>query len=852
DGLATGTLDGNQHVSSRAACLEDLLLFASQANSLLEVNRLLHQGADPNVADEDGETPLFEAAASGNVDITATLLLHSADPGYRSMHGMVAGDLAADSRVKTLLDLFQGKAVGAEAKESAMAGLKGSLRQQVAEHLQRAGTESGRVHSGGLKLDVESVKAEGAALNVDPDQTLQPSASAASQAEILFVQSDIVPGIFSQAEDAGEAPLLEAVQGNDLFQVEQLLQNGAMPNAADALGETPLFEAAASGNVDITATLLLHSADPGYRSMHGMVAGDLAADSRVKTLLDLFQGKAVGAEAKEAAMAGLKGSLRQQVAEHLQRAGTESGRVHSGGLKLDVESVKAEGAALNVDPDQTLQPSASAASQAEILFVQSDIVPETLSQAEDAGEAPLLEAVQGNDLFQVEQLLQNGAMLNAADALGETPLFEAAAGGNVDITATLLLHSADPGYRSMHGMVAGDLAADSRVKTLLDLFQGKAVGAEAKEAAMAGLKGSLRQQVAEHLQRAGTESGRVHSGGLKLDVESVKAEGAALNLDTGLKLDGESVKAEGAVLNVDTGLQLDVESVKAEGAVLNVDTGLQLDVESVKAEGAVLNVDTGLQLDGESVKAGGAAPDVDTGLKLDVESVFTAEGAALNVDLGLKLDVESVKAEGAALNVDTGLQLDAESVKAEGAALDVDTGLQLDVESVKAEGAALNVDLGLQLDGESVKAEGAAPDVDTGLKLDVESVFTAEGAVLNVDLRLKLDVGSVFRAEGAAPDVDTGLKLDGESVKAEGAAPDVDLGLKLDVGSVFRAEGAALNVDLGLQLDGESVKAEGAALNVDPDQTLQPSVSAGSFYSIFPDHASHTEKAGRSCVVLPQ
>merc|ERR1719440_96031 len=82
---------------------------------------------------------------------------------------------------------------------------------------------------------------------------------------------------------------------------------------SDALGETALFEAAASGNADIVTSLLLALADPSRRSLNGMVASDMAEYVTIKTLISLFQGWEVEDHARDDALATLSLPLQQSV-----------------------------------------------------------------------------------------------------------------------------------------------------------------------------------------------------------------------------------------------------------------------------------------------------------------------------------------------------------------------------------------------------------------------------------------------------------------------------------------------------------------------------------------------------------
>eukprot|EP00931_Biecheleriopsis_adriatica_P089330 TRINITY_DN63484_c0_g1_i1.p1 TRINITY_DN63484_c0_g1~~TRINITY_DN63484_c0_g1_i1.p1 ORF type:complete len:539 (-),score=118.59 TRINITY_DN63484_c0_g1_i1:12-1517(-) len=91
----------------------------------------------------------------------------------------------------------------------------------------------------------------------------------------------------------GESKLMATVNACDYEAVRSMLQSSADPNEADVMGETPLFEASVSGQINIAALLLVSGADPAHSSTGGLSAIDVAKDGPTKALLSRWQGQDV-------------------------------------------------------------------------------------------------------------------------------------------------------------------------------------------------------------------------------------------------------------------------------------------------------------------------------------------------------------------------------------------------------------------------------------------------------------------------------------------------------------------------------------------------------------------------------
>jgi cytohesin len=82
------------------------LVEAVRRGDVQEVARLLAAGADPNVKDLDGHTPLHYAAEQCRADIAELLLKHGADPNARDNQGETPLHIAVWMRCKAVAELL--------------------------------------------------------------------------------------------------------------------------------------------------------------------------------------------------------------------------------------------------------------------------------------------------------------------------------------------------------------------------------------------------------------------------------------------------------------------------------------------------------------------------------------------------------------------------------------------------------------------------------------------------------------------------------------------------------------------------------------------------------------------------
>jgi hypothetical protein len=84
------------------------LHFAASKGCAEVARLLLEHGADPNAQDKSGETPLHVAASMGHVDVVRLLLERGADPSIRNREGKTPLDIARERGHREVVSLIEG------------------------------------------------------------------------------------------------------------------------------------------------------------------------------------------------------------------------------------------------------------------------------------------------------------------------------------------------------------------------------------------------------------------------------------------------------------------------------------------------------------------------------------------------------------------------------------------------------------------------------------------------------------------------------------------------------------------------------------------------------------------------
>ena len=296
---------------------------------------------------------------------------------------------------------------------------------------------------------------------------------------LLVAFSQSPPPLAPKAPDTPSEALHLAVRMGHLDEVKRLITEGVPVDARDALGSTPLLDAAWTGETEIAQFLIDHGAD--VNAHH--------AESKSTPL-------------QYAVLTG-----RAKMAKLLLKAGADPAILYRDGQSL-LHVAAARGYAPIID-----------------LLVQfkADV------QALDAtGNTPLDSAVLHNQPFAITALLRNHASATYVHPLdGRGPLHEACLRGYAHLLQPLIDAGADPAARDRFGQTPLDIA--------LAYKNGNVVAALLHQ----GQKLKESQQIAEETMESATLRGQteivrilLESG---LDVNKVSAGGSSYLNDAALK-----------------------------------------------------------------------------------------------------------------------------------------------------------------------------------------------------------------------------------------------------------------------------------------------------------------------------
>ncbi len=335
-----GAIDGGVN-DELIVQLEEHMMFSAKNNVVEGIKVALISGVDVNYQDENGYTSLMWASKLGCYDVVDKLLMEGANPDIKANKGETALTLAIEfnkdnTRVieKLILANADVNAIGLDDKRplciaaentnekiTALLVQKGAdvnLKDKagntpliyalnnwnntsdfhnVVDILVNAGALVNEKNSKGVtplmlacyhgyyEEAVKLIKAKALVNEVDNGYTLYGTALKAAS---VFGKTEIINlliqngGVVDLKDRFGSTPLMQASRNGKFKAVVMLIEAGADINAQNCRGYTPLMEASESGQIDVIKELIRKGADVNIKNNEGKSAISLASNIRTR------------------------------------------------------------------------------------------------------------------------------------------------------------------------------------------------------------------------------------------------------------------------------------------------------------------------------------------------------------------------------------------------------------------------------------------------------------------------------------------------------------------------------------------------------------------------------------------
>jgi len=247
------------------------LLEATISGDVKSVKKLLKEGADPNVRDEEGRTPLHHAVKDNRLDIVKLLVESGADVNAPDNYGLTPLHYAVHCGYEKLVDFLLRHGADPNAKDIGgntplhISAFEGHPATIILPLELGSRSEEPETYMRIAKLLIKS----GADVNMKNNGGRTPLHAAVLQNRIdivrLLLESGADPNarcrnLYLAPPDGGELALLPASEVTPLHMaanggyedlVKLLLESGADPTARDSLGRTPAEVAEWSGHREL-------------------------------------------------------------------------------------------------------------------------------------------------------------------------------------------------------------------------------------------------------------------------------------------------------------------------------------------------------------------------------------------------------------------------------------------------------------------------------------------------------------------------------------------------------------------------------------------------------------------------
>ncbi len=435
------------------------LIHALSIGDLDIVNTLITAGANPNLPNYIGFSPLTIACATQDINaeqdinIVKALIAAGANPdleGSQFTTPLFAACSRGNSEIAKLL-LDAGANPNFEAQGSAPVIVSASDPRATGATEARGFIESSLCNS---PLFVACSRGHSEIAKLLLDERANPNFTTAKMDTPLIMASQdgyasIVGYLLEKGADVhyrnplnGYTALMVASGGGHLDVVRALLAQGADVNILDSEHrDTPLILASGGGHLDVVRALLARGADVHYRNpLNGYTALTIACLNQNPNI-DIV--RALLAQGADLNIPNSDGYTALMLA--------------SGGGHLDVVITLIDaGADVNIIDSAHRDTALMLASGGGHLDVVSALLAhvEYINRQNSDGNTALMLASGGGHLDVVSALLARGADLNIPNSDGNTALMLASYGGHLDVVSALLAHVEDINTQNSNGYTA--------------------------------------------------------------------------------------------------------------------------------------------------------------------------------------------------------------------------------------------------------------------------------------------------------------------------------------------------------------------------------------------------------------
>jgi len=419
---------------------------------------LLQAGANVNLADHGGNTPLMHAAAGGDVATLDRLLEANANVKPRNVQDWSALDFAESAgAAEATRRLRDSGATAIRHSGAAPAAIRTVFRPKA---------PAPDLYAGWTDVAVAASRNSPALIEALPRTDAGRESSAAPEgtlAVLVAVRSDSPRSVESLlARDQSLAntnrldpPLLLAVRSGEYEVVSALLAHGVSPDARSPEGEPAVVAAARAEHANIVSLLISAHANPAPQDKWGTSALMLAAQKSNSDMLRTLLEAAAPLEAEDKA-----GRTALWYAAH---AGDLNG----------VSLLLRRGASTD-HPDSSGVSALAAACVADATPVVALLLARgaPVEARTKHGDTALLLATAAGHLPAVNSLLAKQADKDAQNEFGDTALIIASRNGDVSLVKQLLAAGAATRIRNQDRATAADVAQARSFREVLALFKG--------------------------------------------------------------------------------------------------------------------------------------------------------------------------------------------------------------------------------------------------------------------------------------------------------------------------------------------------------------------------------------------